>query len=485
MEPQNLAHVFIQAARTWPDRLAVQDEDVSRTYAELADQALRLAARIAQAPPSETGIEAFLCPRGLSAYTALLAILLAGRTYLPLSPKWPRSRLRSVIEQARPGQILIANEGDNLLAGLGKTLNITDEPGTERLRPGEYGAEGVAYLLFTSGTTGSPKGIAIRHAQVMSYLRAMKKLIAIAPEDRVSQVFDLGFDLSVHDLFMTWSAGACLVTFSDQDALLPIEAISRRRLSVWFSTPSIAARAAVMGALKKNSLPTLRETLFCGEALTAAAAASWRAAAPRSRLHNLYGPTEATIAVSTLTVDVGADLPIDDNGLVPLGKILPPNEFKIGSEEELWLRGPQVIRNYFQNVAPDKFEGEWYKTGDRVALVGQNLNFLGRNDEQVKLRGFRVELAEINRALMEITGALRVVTLVTPPAPQPAELLYTFIEGPELNEAKKVEWIARLRERLPEYMIPFDLFGVAQFPMTANGKLDRIALREMLDKNLA
>jgi non-ribosomal peptide synthetase component F len=181
----------------------------------------------------------------------------------------------------------------------------------------------LAYLLFTSGTTGDPKGVPISHQNVTAFLAANLDHYQFGPGDRCSQTFDLTFDLSVFDLFMALGSGACLYPLSSTDLLSPVDAVAERGLSIWFSVPAVAALQRQRGALRPGVMPSLRASLFCGEALSVEVANAWSEAAPNSIGENLYGPTELTIACTRhrfSSIDRQSDHQLSPGGLVPIGR---------------------------------------------------------------------------------------------------------------------------------------------------------------------
>lgn len=457
MGRESLNDYFFKRAEGWLARPAVDDGAEVLSYAELRERALRIARYVQNhAGPGPARI-AFQLSRGADAYATVLGILAAGKTYLPLSRAWPEERRKNIILAAKPALIL-----DEIAIREART-----NPPREEVDQAEF-----AYLMFTSGSTGQPKGIQIRPEQVTAYLQAIEKRIGLMEGDRVSQTFDLGFDLSVHDMFCTWARGACLVTVDDSQMLVPARTVNDRRLSVWFSTPSVIHRAADWHA----PMPTLRESLFCGEALAAGSAEEWRDFAPGSRIHNLYGPTEATIAVTLLTCASGEPIPRGEADLVPLGEPLESTEIKLSSESELLLRGPQVIDQYFGGVTALK-EG-WYPTGDLVRAGARGLEYLGRKDDQIKLRGYRVELGEVS-ATVERAARTRAISLAWPAAPRPAEMIFSFLERADLSSAEKLRVFEECRQNLPAYMVPYDIFAVPTFPLNVNGKIDRATLLDL------
>jgi amino acid adenylation domain-containing protein len=351
-----------------------------------------------------------------------------------------------------------------------------------------------AYLLFTSGSTGAPKGVLISHANALAYIKSVAERYRPGPEDRFSQLFDFSFDLSVHDMFVAWSAGACL--YCAPEGLASISDFIRRcGLTFWLSVPATAAFMRQMRMLRPGSFPTLRWSLFCGEALPMSLARAWYDAAPNSIIENLYGPTEATVAFTTYrlpkercvelpTVPIGTPLPgqrvmlIDDDGK-------PLRDGEVG---ELCLGGSQVADGYWrapdltaQRFRPpqDAAETRWYRTGDLAVMSSEHgLIFRGRIDRQVKIRGYRVELLEVENA-MRVAAETDTVAAIPWPIDDGglARNLVGFVAGSQKSAG---EIIARCRDALPSYMVPSRIHRINDWPLNANGKTDYKSLTASL-----
>jgi len=471
--PYDLFRASLERA---PQSPAFEHEGETFSYAALGAAAGGISSLIA------AGISpiAWLGERGPIACCAILGVLGAGLAYLPLSPKSPVSRLAAQLRLAGV-HTLLAHDHLTTLASqlqaevpalevifLGRhSLDFSAAP--VRRPPGE-----LSYVLFTSGSTGTPKAIGVRTESVAAYLAHIGRELALEPQDRVSQTFELTFDLSVHDLFATWAAGACVVALPESRRLFPADFIRSQRISVWFSTPSTISFARELGALTPGSLPSLRLSLFCGEALTLENALAWRAAAQSSALINLYGPTETTVAISLFRWEASASAPEARHGLLPIGRVFPGHEWKL-RDRELLLSGPQVLTSYFLGET-SALEDGWYPTGDLVEEHDGELYFLGRNDSQWKIRGHRAEAAEIEAALLR-AGCVEAKALPWPPAPGPSESVYAFVH----SSADKETLLAACRAILPEPLVPIDLF-FGPLPRNANGKVDTAALRERMPR---
>ena len=344
----------------------------------------------------------------------------------------------------------------------------------------------------------SPRGVVIEHRNVAHYVSELCALYEITSEDQVSQFPETTFDGSVLDIWSAWESGATLCVPSDMDVMRPHEFIAREEVTIWVFVPSLSATMLRLGLLKPGLFPKLRIWGFGGESVPLALAQACKEAAPNAAIDNHYGPTEATVSFTMyrwLEDQAGRDV----DGTLPMGLPFPGNEIRLldedlqevptGTSGELWLGGAQVARGYWRNPAQTEssfrtFPGSevrFYRTGDR-AMFDADLGayrFLGRIDEQVQIRGHRVEPAEIESVIRELTGASRVVAVGWPvTVPGSADGIVAFVEAKELDVG---EVLAGAGTRLPEYMCPRKIVVKERFPLTANGKIDQSALIESLD----
>jgi non-ribosomal peptide synthetase component F len=341
-------------------------------------------------------------------------------------------------------------------------------------------------MLFTSGSTGRPKGVPITHGSTHHYFQLLDKRYDFHPADGFSQTFDTNFDCAMFDMFCAWGAGASLhpvpaAAYRDLPAFF-----AERGLSVWFSTPSAIALTRRMGGLRPAAMPTLRWSLFAGEALRCDDADAWQRAADRSTVENLYGPTELTVTVTGHRWSPDSSPRLGSNGLVPIGRLHESHDLMLldddgrphaGREGELCISGPQMASGYL-DPADDRgrfleHDGRtWYRTGDRVRrLTGGELLYLGRLDAQVQIQGWRVELAEIEHAVRACPGVEDAVA-VTRPAHSSAELVVFYTGTP----TPAAELARRLRDVLPHGMLPRLYHHLPEFPLNSNRKTDRARL---------
>ena len=500
--PAMLYHWFEASAARYGRRTALEIDGSSYTYQQLAAMAESLAARIRRESPVVPERIGLLADRGVLAYVGYLAVQRLGRSVVPLNPAFPAARIDYMISASGAGLVLVDPRcAAPHVTGV-RLLTVDpaeDEAGSPAPLPPLAGApEAEAYLLFTSGSTGTPKGVPIRQRNVSAFLRTVRHRYRLSPDSRCSQCFDLTFDLSVFDLFAVWSAGATLVVPSRNDLLRPVTFVTGAALTHWFSVPSAISRAQAGGRLRPGSMPSLRQSLFCGEPLTAQQARAWKQAAPRSTLVNLYGPTELTISCSDYTLPAdAADWPETPTGALPIGEVYPGLEHAVldssgqpAAEGELCVRGPQRFDGYLDPAAnrgrfhPEPSAGaavprdHWYRTGDRVTTREGLLLFLGRTDQQVKVNGYRIELGEIEAALRSLDGVTDAVVVAAPVSPAAAELgLFAVCLAPDREPA---DLRADLVRGLPGYLVPRRVLTVDRLPSNSNGKVDRRAVADLV-----
>lgn len=510
---------FLRSAASGPNAPAIVVRKQVRTYAELEDTARRYAnglLTVCGKRPERVGLFAY---RSETAYAGTLAALFAGATYVPLNPSFPPDKTTAMAEAADLDAIIVDSacaaflpifagrsdvrlvmpefEGHEVKGLQATILNKSDLLNIAPLQAlPPLSAEDVAYLLFTSGSTGKPKGVPVTHANAIYFMDVMSRRYKITSGDRFSQTFDQTFDLSVFDLFVAWSNGACVYGMSPVDLLSPTKFINNNNLTVWFSVPSVAAQMVRRGTLTSGSLPTLRLSLFCGEPLAQRSAELWQEAAPNSIVENLYGPTELTIACFLHRWDPHTSPAMCRNAVVPIGRpydglaaLIVDSELQPvadGEPGELLVNGPQTTPGYWrdpQNTAEryvtlsiSAYENRrFYRTGDLVAkLDNGEYTFLGRADFQIKVLGHRVELGEIEAALRTHPDVEHAVACGWPQSsPTTADGIVAFVTGNQIDVNTLLEVS---RRQLPPYIVPRQIFVLDEMPLNSNGKVDRRAL---------
>jgi amino acid adenylation domain-containing protein len=520
-----LCSSFFRSAYESPNRPALEVEGRTLTYEELAQRARTIGATLLEhARDAGPPLTAVLAHRSATAFAGVLGALMRGHAYVPLNPAFPPARNRAMLDRSGCEAVVVdaaaTSQVNSLVAGLDRELLLVlpDEVDVdpyarkwgghrvvgarelgagEPLQPLPVRPSDPAYLLFTSGSTGTPKGVAVTHANVRSFLDAVVQRYDFTHDDRFSQTFDLTFDLSVFDMFAAWENGACVCCPNEKSLLNPSDFICQSGLTVWFSVPSIAVFMRRLRVLKPDIFPTLRWSLFCGEALPAEVAREWSEAAPNSAVENLYGPTEATIACTAYRWYAGRSPEEPELGIVPIGHPLGEmstlvtgddfREVPAGDAGELLLSGPQVVDGYWHDDEATarafvSVDGRsYYRTGDRVRRPAGDgpLPYLGRLDNQIKVLGHRVELGEVEAAVREETGVDAVVAVGWPRSSAGAAGIAAFVADTRVDVA---DLRSRLARRLPSYMVPREVRLLPALPLNVNGKWDRAALIRLLDE---
>ncbi|MCM2411581.1 AMP-binding protein [Streptomyces sp. RKAG290] len=492
---------FLRGLARSPQGVAIRVGDAALTYQELYDRALTWAGSLLAALPERPSAVGVLAGKGLDAYTGILACLFTGVPMVPLQPSFPVLRTLQMLEAAGVEALIVDAEAAAVLEklraeGLGlPALLDGDAYGTEgviapdpasRLRhPRPVAPDDTAYVLFTSGSTGRPKGVPVTHANGAHYFGLLDARYDFGPHDVFSQTFDLNFDCAMFDLFCAWGAGAPLVAvpagaYRDLPGFVAAQGIT-----VWFSTPSVISLIRRTGQLAEGVLPSLRWSFFAGEAVTCQDVTDWQRAATGSAIENLYGPTELTITITRHRWSETSPR-IAVAGVVPIGPVHEGHEWMLlgddgepdSAEGELCVAGPQLTAGYLDPADDagrflDREGARYYRTGDRVRLGdGGQLLYLGRLDQQVQVRGLRIELAEIDEALRRCPGVEDGVAV-----PVPSEQGLTLAAFHTGERVPPVVLARELSRTLPRAVLPGHFFHIAEFPLNANRKIDR---RELL-----
>ncbi|KOR39763.1 hypothetical protein ADT25_21135, partial [Xanthomonas oryzae] len=493
-----------QVLRT-PRHVALQCDAESLDYATLDTRANQLAHHLIELGVGPEDRVAVCLPRGSDLVVAVLATLKAGAAYLPLDPAYPPARLDDMLADARPRVLLAHRDTAAPLAHPDKLHTVlldaqptawtsapTHAPVVPALHP-----QHPAYVIYTSGSTGRPKGVVIGHGALSHFLAALHTHLPFSPEDRLLAVTTVCFDIAGLELFAPLLQGARVVIAGDQAMQDPgdwLRLLEQHAISVLQATPAFWQMLLDAGW---QSRPGMR--LLCGgEALSQTLAQRLRAGG--GQLWNLYGPTEATIWASLHPV-----LGDDPGSVVPLGGPLAGTSLRLldtygqlaplGARGALSIAGPQLARGYLgrpdltaERFIPDPFADQpgqrMYQTGDLARWRAEGvLEFLGRNDDQVKLRGFRIELGDIAAALRACEGVHDAVVIARHDTPGDMRLV-AYMAG-DASALTPERLRQHLTLRLPDYMVPAAYVPLDALPLTANGKLDRAALpapdRQALD----
>lgn len=473
-----------QQAQRMPQALALEHDGKTITYAALLARSTRYA-RWLSTQQVRGQVLAVAVPRSPEAVVALLAVLQAGAIALPLDPTLPAARRRLLLEDSQAHAVLTTEVWRTAFDAQPVWLvdgDVEHAPDTTDAPLPTLTPQDPAYLIYTSGSTGVPKGVLVEHGALSHLVGAVGSRYALTPQDRVLQFANLSFDVALEEIFSTLCHGATLVLRTD-DYLIDAAGFWPRcehaQLSV-LNLPTAFWHALVEGA--PVAIPqSIRVIIIGGEAVRRTALQRWHALpGHRPVLLNAYGPTEATITatVETMTehpapqVSIGRPLPGVWAYVVDAqGRLLPP-----GVPGELWLGGQQLAREYWRRSAhvnaekflPNPFHaGRVYRTGDRVRWRDDGaLEYLGRIDEQIKLRGYRIEPGEIEQAIASQTDVQQAIVML-----RDGRLSAFVSPASALHDIAALQ--QHLRACLPDYMVPTDWIPIDEWPLTPSGKIDK------------
>jgi amino acid adenylation domain-containing protein len=485
-----LALIDAQVART-PQRIAVESDGRSLSYAELDRRALAVARALLARGVGVGELVGICMPRGVEMLVALLGVMKSGAAYVPLDPSFPDQRLRYMATHARLRHVVALTaetvpeaiaEGRELLALAALDPSLMAPTALPAIGGGE-----LAYVLYTSGSTGQPKGVRVLHHNLVNFLTSMQELPGIAADDVLCAVTTLSFDIAGLELYLPLIVGARVLIANDEqhrDPDLLLRLVRERDASILQTTPSLL-RVLVEGS-RVEAIRNLR-LLVGGEELPRELA---NTVAPHCReLWNMYGPTETTIWSTLTRVEPGV-------GAVPLGRPIANTRIHLldargqpvlmGEIGEIWIGGDGVADGYLfradlsaERFVLDPFAADgsrMYRSGDLGSLREGLLYFHGRVDQQIKLRGYRIEPGDIEAAALAEPGVRAAVAVVHTVGPNDQRLvLYVVSRGVDPTLAERLR--EHLRERLPPYMLPQHIEWLEALPQTPNGKIDRNALQ--------
>ena len=529
--PSLLQQLVTGQAERRPEQTAIVYQQERLSYGELEENSNRLAHLLKEAGCRRGDRVGFLIPKTPAAITVILGILKADCAYVPLDTSSPAPRLGKIIDACAPRFIIAGGAVTSLLDELMADDSRRDEiaigwTGEGRIEAnnfkasfsredlGTYSSEPLdyqnastdaAHILFTSGSTGAPKGVVITHSNVIHFINWAAEYFGPKPTDRISSHPPLHFDLSTFDIYGTLGAGAQLHIVPTELNLLPhklAEFIRASELTQWFSVPSVLNFMAKAEVVNQDDFPALERLLWCGEVFPTPPLIYWMRRLPHVKFTNLYGPTEATIASSYYTVprcpdDERAEIPIgapcDGEGLVTLDEELKP--VPAGEIGDLYISGVGLSPGYWQD--PEKTDAVFikrpgssdpndriYKTGD-LAKVGEDglFYYLGRADSQIKSRGYRIELGEIETALnaLNLTEECAIVAINTGGF-EGVAICCAYVTLKDVD-ASPARLRTEMNKVLPNYMMPARWMRLDLLPKNANGKIDRKELRERFQQD--
>ena len=491
---QPLQTLFEQQAQRRPDAIALQAGEQQLTYRQLNEQANRLAHHLREQGVHPDSRVAICVERSLDLIVGLLGILKAGGAYVPLDPDYPLERLHYMLQDSAPVAVLVHEATRNLLADPGVPVIDFDRctwqhASADNLHVPGLSAANLAYMIYTSGSTGTPKGVMIEHRSACNMVHWGSQISPPTGHGALLQKAPFSFDSSVWEIFWPLCSGLRLVLArpdGNRDSAYVTQVIRERQITVVKFVPALLQQFIEQNDVSQCT--SLTDVLNGGGELTAALARRVRERLPWVRLHNVYGPTETTVDSTGWTLE--PDQPVPE-AVVPIGKALSNTRLYVldahdqlvpfGVSGHLHIGGVGVARGYLglPDMQAERFIDSPFVAGDRLYRTGDlvryradgHLEFLGRNDFQIKLRGLRLEPGEIEARLIEHPAVREAVVLVRD------ERLVAYFTVREGFDAPRIESLrAHVLERLPEYMAPGAYVKLDALPLTPNDKVDRKAL---------
>jgi len=516
-----LSHLLRDSARAYPDHTAVMAGDESVTFAELDRASDRLAAVLAAQGVSRGDRVGIFVAKSIGAIVAIHGILKAGAVYVPIDPAAPPARaayiaencgIRVLLSSARRSSVLVDilarktpvqrvvllddAELDQPLPvpvmGWREVLSATDDP--PALRSIETD---LAYILYTSGSTGVPKGVMISHRNALTFVDWAQAEVGVTAADRLSSHAPLHFDLSIFDIFVALKAGAPVVLVPDGLSSFPFrlaEWIEQQKITVWYSVPTILSLLVRSGNISRFRYSSLRAIIFAGEVFPVKYLRELMAKVPHPVYYNFYGPTETNVITCyrvpvlpesrTVPIPIGvacANMDVfaitDDGGVVSrpgeVGELHARGSFVAMG---YWGDAEKTSRNFVENPLARGFREVVYRTGDIVTLDDEgNYLFLGRRDDMVKSRGYRIELGEVESALYR-HEAVREAAVVAVPDPDIGNRLVAFVVMENGRSESPTDLQDFCTASIPRYMVPETITFRDALPKTSTGKVDKVTL---------
>jgi non-ribosomal peptide synthetase-like protein len=488
--PRLLHEYFERQATMRPDHPAVQCNGQVFSYKQLDVLSNRIANWLRAHRIRAGSMVAICSEKSCELYAAIIGVLKAGAAYVPIDPKFPAERIRSIVRDAGVKVVISAGtfgrnlqlDGSIAVLLLDRNAGAIGRRSSRRPRPRASGvtAHDACYVIYTSGSTGRPKGVVIEHRNAVNFIRALRTVYKLGESDRVYQGFSLAFDASIEEIWAAMSLGGTLMVPPEDVARSPAdtaEFINRESITFFSTVPTFLA-------LIEHDLPSVRLLVTGGEQCSSELVARW---ARGRRMLNTYGPTEATVVATAAECIPGQS--------VTIGKALPGYTTYVLNERyepvapgevgELFIGGESIARGYLNqpalsserfvalNLGSANSEARLFRTHDLVqATEDGQLQYVGRNDELVKIRGFRVELCEIEAILVEHPG-VRAAAVAALRHGQMTELAAFVVTAGDLNQDERQQIVALLHERLPDYMVPRYLDAIDELPTMVSGKVDR------------
>ncbi len=482
---QNLTDYLVLQKQLRPNRIAVSDENSSLSFSELHTAALNISQQISRLCSGITGQPVIVfAEKGVLCYTMLMGVLFSGNCYAPLDIKMPPERLRRIISQlgARAAVTTSVLAEKLTAAGFSGELIICDSPllSPAEGEPVRVSASSPAYILFTSGSTGEPKGVVLSHKAVIHHMEWQAEHLPMSEDAVLGNQAPFYFDASMPDIFTPLFCGVRLHIIPEKLFLLPnrlIQHINQSGVNTLIWVPSALTLLSMNHCFRSEIIRQLRTVIFCGEVMPTPQLNRWREVYPDTAFVNMYGPTEAAYGCTYCVTD----REFLDSEPIPLGYPCEGTEILL-CDGELCIIGERLAEGYYGNQAltAEKFtlspDGRrMYRTGDLARYNSRGeLEYIGRIDRQIKHSGYRIELGELESAAYSCDGIAACHALYAKETD--SLVLFCIANG----AASQAEIYAALKMLLPRYMLPAKIVFLDSFPLNANGKTDEKQLAAML-----
>ncbi|MFE7580056.1 amino acid adenylation domain-containing protein [Streptomyces gardneri] len=483
---------FEESVESFPDAVAIHDALRDITYAELLTAALRVRDLIVDRGVEPGGLIALRMRRGWQMYAAMLGIWKSGCGYVPIDPSYPSERQDYMAEDSGARLVVEAAAGDGFTVS--EFRQVGSQPGKPHGLPDDP-----AYVIYTSGSTGRPKGVVLSHTAVTAFLAGFIERFSFGADETWAQFTSPCFDVSVAESWTPLLTGARLLVVSDEATVDPrrlARILSEGRATVVSHVPTVFRYLLNAAEKDGRTFPDVTHVLLAGEPVDRGAVARWISLglSPKAEFYNLYGPTEATVYATCRHLTPETLIPGGPPG-TPIGTVMPHLNVELlrdgqpigpGEVGEIHLSGALATGYLGQPTqtarafAPSTDGTIHYATGDLATADGDGLNFLARNDGQIKLRGIRIELGEIEARLTACRGVEAAVALLVPSRQGEPLIAACYVPATMCPAPTAANLRTELADFLPPHMIPAKIVEVSRMPLTLSGKVDRKGLEKLL-----
>ena len=496
-----LQDLVLHSAQRYPAGIAVVAPNGSLTYQELDRQADQMAHLLGDRKVRVGDRVGIYLLKSTDAIVAMQGILRVGAIYVPVDPSSPVDRVIKIINDCSMKLVITSPElaepflqkridtlfiftqenSDNSVAANSCSTSLALHSQEERIDTPEINEEDIAYILYTSGSTGIPKGVCITHKNALAFITWAAKTLHITPKDRLSNHAGFYFDLSVFDLYVAFLTGATVYLIPEKSSFSPVhlaQFLREQKITVWYSVPTALILMLEQGDLGNYDYPELHTVIFAGEVFPVDKLKTLKSEWPQKHFFNFYGPTETNVCTAYEVKEIDPEWKVS----VPIGSMCSGNQgwvekenhqrAQVGEEGELIIQGPTVMKGYWGSSWP---RSDVYRSGDIVKILAEDVyTYIGRLDHMVKIKGNRIELGEIEAALSKMPSVKEALVYTEGESSQTRILacLRTNGTNPTLLEVKR-----HCFKILPKYMIPDKVHYVHIIPRSPNGKVDRRKLQ--------